>query len=206
MSKKSAHRGTLTQIKDRPGEFTVPVSKQTIPAPDGSSQVSVSIRLEDVPIPDRRYTADVGTVLFDGSIVRVVFGQKRLVGDDLRSLVIVSVSPDRLRRFLDSCTTFLPELDAFIEKNCVAKPELLELNREPEQTVAVASNIITAARAGREASIDFYHTSAAAVHAMSSRDRLAIDPILRVDLSTGLLAVMLGRLNGLKDKLPEEAK
>jgi hypothetical protein len=206
MGKKRVTRGKVTEVKDRPGESTVPVMKQIIPAPDGSTQVAVSIKFDDVPVPDRRYVADQGTIIFDGTVVRIAFGQKRLVSDELRSLVVVSISPDPLGRFLESCQTFLPDLEKFIVNNQIVKPDLIKLKKEPEQTVAVASNIITAARSGREATIDFYHTSAISAHAMSTRDRLAIDSILRVDLSIGLLASILDNLVELRDQLPGEAK
>ncbi len=189
--------------KDRPGEITVPVSKKMSLSPDGTGQVTVEFNFDDVPIPDRRYVADTASILFDKTDVKLLFAQKKLVGDDLRSLVVITISPDPIRRFLETCTAFLPELCVFIEKYKIERPSLLKLTKEPDQTVSMASNIMTAARAGREAALDFYHASAASMHALNTRGRLAIEPVLRVDLSVGLLVKTLEEAMSLLEQLPE---
>lgn len=199
-------RTVATTVKDRPGETTVPVYRQLTPYSDGSTQAVYELKFDDVPIPDRRYVADVGSVLFDGTTAHLLFGQKRVVGVGLRSLVTVAVSPDPLRRFMDTCDKFVPDLNAFLTCFAMEKAPLLEILEEPAQTVAVAANIIMAARAGREATLDFYLTSAASLYDLGRRERVAVDPILRVDLPTVLLAALLDRIAKIRDKLPPEIK
>jgi len=60
------------------------------------------------------------------------------------------------------------------------------------------------ARSGREATVDFYHACASAMHALSYRNGLGIDPILRVHLTTGLLAALLDQAAAVAAGLPPE--
>jgi hypothetical protein len=195
-------------MKSRPGENTVPVFKQVAPNPDGTSQTTISINFNDVPIPERRYVAELGGIVFDGTIVKILFGQKRVVGDTLRSLIVIVFSPDALRRFLEMCTNFLPELHEIASKNNLTIFPLTSINDEPTQTVAMASNLIAAARAGREATFDFYHCSAASLHESQSKnsDRLAVEPVVRVDLPLNLMIAIIDELVSLSDKFPAEFK
>lgn len=203
---KNKRGSSLAKKQVRPGELAVPVYKQAIPQPDGTTAVSFGISFDDIPIPERRYVADVGGVIFDGTVFQLLFGQRKIASTDLRSLVAVSVSPDAARRFVQTCETFLPETQQTIEKLGIKRPPLLALSAEPAQTVAVAANIIAAARAIAEASFDFYHTSAFSLHALKTREVLAVDPILRVDLPAGLQLAIIEELVNLMDRLPLEVQ
>lgn len=202
MAKKS--REAAIRSVARPGEVTVPIDRKIRPQPDGTSVHEVGIDLSQVPIPDRRYVANAAGVLFDGTQVQLMFAQRKLVGPALRSLIVVTMSTDAIHRFLDTCKAFIPENIHFMKKYEIARLPLLDLQEEPEQTVAMPANIVAVARSGRESTVDFYHAPAASFHALQKRDFLGIEAVVRVDIPVGLLASLLDELSVLSARIPQE--
>lgn len=175
----------------RPGETAIPVARHVVPHTDGASKVTLSIDLGDTPVPDRRYLADVCAIDFDGATVRWCFGQRKVgkVGAGLRSLVVIHIAPEHVHNLLGSLKQFIGENAAFLGRNKIERIPLTELSDEPPQTVALCANVVAVARAGREGCLDFYSISAHAIHAINQvgGDKLAIDPMIRVDLPIGLM-------------------
>ncbi len=190
----------------RPGDVAIPVDATIVPLPSGKSAIKLNIDLARTPIPERRYAADVAGLVYDGHQVKLLFGQRKLTEDALRSLIVVPMSTDAVHRFLTTCTAFIPDTEQFVHDYKVDTVPLLELKEEPEQTIALAANLIVLARAGREATMDFYHLSAASLHMIrqnAGATEIGVDPVVRVELSVAVLLSLLTKLESLSATLPE---
>ncbi len=169
----------------------MPVLNRTISKVDGTSSVQAELRLHDAPVPERKYCADRVWVAETADALRLIFAQSDLVGAGIQSAVAVAIFQDHLRRFLESggglpakihAAGFTARLDTPPEKS-------------PEQSVVLAASIIAATFSGAEACLDFYHVSPRALHAAGTGGGdLAVDPVVRIDLPTTLLAGLFARI------------
>lgn len=184
----------------RAGGVAVAVVKK--PLPDGTTGMQISLNLRELAVPERRYAADVAGVSHDGTQVKLLFAQKKISGDELRSLIVITMSTDAIHQFLDTCDEFIPQNDKHMLEHKIGRVAVISPSKEPEQTVAMAANIVALARAGSEATADFHHASPAAMHALQQQDHLEIEPIVRVDLPLGVLASLLDELVSLSSIVP----
>jgi hypothetical protein len=180
----------------------IEVIRQTVPQTDGTTSYEFNIDISHAPVPERRYVADAATLLFSGDVVRLVLGQKRLLSsEELRSAVVVFLSAQALTYFLRSSNDVHPILNEYAAQHQISE-FLTELKTEPEHTTFITSNIILMAFSGREACLDFYNSSPFVLAVAQKGGKWALDPILRVDLSTGLLIAILDKMETLKAELP----
>ena len=206
VTKRSLASQTVTLRQGEGSELAVRM--RTVPNTNGSSTVEATFDLQDAPVPDRRYVADAAWLVQKGDGVDMVLAQRRLggVGGGLLSAVVVSFTPESVRSFLRSCVTFLPMAEEFLARNSIALPPLEQDAPEPGQVVHVVANIVGAAHAGREAGLDLYQASPWALRALTARQRLAVEPVLRIDLRTDLLVAILLCLRDLETSLPPDAR
>ncbi len=85
----------------------------------------------------------------------------------------------------------------------VAKP-LATFPAEPDQTVALAANMIAMAQSGTEACLDFYYASAFAMASMVNGGKLAVDPVVRVTLSAAYTLGIVAKMRELAAKQEAE--
>jgi len=167
-------------------------------APNGHNGITFTTDLSKAKVPDRRYAADVCALTRSRGFVKIMFGQERVDEEGWRTLLVITMSDTSVERFLAS--TQMATTPTFYElaANMNLTPQPLSKAREPSQpnqAAALVANLGLVAAANGEACIDFYHASAFAVASVASQ-KLSVDPVVRVDLSAGLL---LGLLNGLRD-------
>jgi hypothetical protein len=200
---------SLSVSRLRQGEnAAIPFAKKVIPQAGGGALVEYSLDLATAPVPERRYTAERVLAAIGEDSARIIFGQYQLGGTSLRSVIVIHVSFDALRTYLAGFAKFLPPLRTFVETNTLHQPDPLELpTTDPAQAVVFTANIIATAYNSREACIDFYNASAFAFRAIagpaSGSGNLAVDPLVRVDLSTGALLSMIEQMEGFSADLPE---
>jgi len=187
----------------RPGEGReIEVIRRTVPQANGTTLYEFDIDISHAPVPDRRYLADAAAILFKGDALRLVLGQKRLLApDSLRSAVVVFLSAQAVTQFLRSCKDFHPSVRKYAEQHQMVE-SLIEIQEEPEHITSITGNVILTAFSGREACLDFYNSSPFVLAVAQRGGKFAVDPILRVDLSTGLLVGILDRIEVLKPTLP----
>jgi hypothetical protein len=198
-----ARHGRLTVVpRLRPGEGKeIEVVRRTVPQPDGTTAFEMDIDVSYAPVPDRRYVADAGAILFEGDALRLVLGQRLLLGNELRSAVIVFLSAQAAVQFLKTCEKFHPSLQEYAGKHQISD-RLTEIHEEPLHVTSVTANIILAAFSGRESCLDFYDSSPFVLGIVQKGGKMALDPILRVDLGTGLLLALIDKMISLKSSLP----
>lgn len=199
---------TITHSAPRSGEgIGIDVIHQTVPQPDGTSLSIVGLNLSNAPVPERRYAADLATVLYKRELVKLVFAQETIssTSPTLRSMLVVHVAPNAARQFLHSLVQMGPPgIDELARKSGIEPEPLSELDSEPDQTVAFAANLVAAAIGGREACLDFYHASAFSMVNIAKASKLPIDPVVRVDLRTSLLMSLRNALQELEGSFPPE--
>ena len=210
MSKGAADKA-VTRTPVRTGEYgtTVPVLRRVVAHPGDSPLVELSIDLQNAPVPDRRYAADGVLVRRTEESIQVVFGQMQITDPkQLQSAVLLKLSFDATRSFLTTCVDFTPRLRQFVKSNAVYKPGALQLSvEEPNHSVVMTASMVAAVFMAREACLDFYNASPFAYRAMGKNGtHLAVDPVLRVELATGLLLSLMEQLEGLKAEIPEATK
>jgi hypothetical protein len=184
---------------------TIAVSRRIVPNPDGTASVELQLQLDGAPTPERRYTADVAWFDHDADFVRLHFGQLRR-DSILRSLVIVRLPVEAVRRLLRAVDPFLLVARGYLDKNEIPSRSIAALESEPEQTVALTANIMSAAQVGRECCMDLFHLSAWDLrNTMQGGNSVGIEPVLRVDAATSLIVPLLEKLLAEQETLPREA-
>ena len=207
MSKHQSKTTAVTHSASRPGEgYALELTRQIVPQPDGTSLSLVGLNLSSAPVPDRRYVADLATVLYQREL-KLIFAQETisLTSPALRSMLVVHIAPNAARQFLQSLESMdSPSLDELAKRSGIEPEPLSEITNEPEQTVAFAANMVAAAVGGREACLDFYHASVFAMVNISKASKVPIDPVVRVDLRTSLLLSLRDALRELQKDFPPE--
>lgn len=183
----------------RPGEGTlVDVTVSKFSEPGGTSGAQLAINASNAPVPDRRYVADGFGVIADDQSAKLLFGQ-RLIGSKtgLRSLLVIHMSPRAVRQFLNSVDNVRnPTFEEIAEKLSITPQGQMKIDEEPEQTVALSANFALCAVSGEEATIDLYQASPFSVLAVIESQKMALDPVVRVDLPS---AVFMGLIRELQD-------
>lgn len=185
---------------NRPGEgsSSINVSVQTFISTDGRSIAQLGVNLSQTVVPDRKYAADTCAVSYANQVVRIIFGQERFNDHGLRSAVVVKMSPRAVVQLLAMIDSSMPAgiVEALCSTEGVEVQKLASSTLEPAQaTVVLAANLALPALSGMEACIDFYQASPFALGvAMQSADKLAVEAVVRVDLSTGLLLGLIQEL------------
>jgi hypothetical protein len=156
---------------------------------------TVEFNLLAAPVPDRRYAADVGTVLKGSSGCRVIFGQSSLGPSDskkhaLRSVIDIQISMRGVREFLKS----LESVKDALAMTGIKAFDLLSEIEEPEHAAGLTANLIPIAFANEECCMDFYQLSPFVRSALGKGGDLAVEPVVRVNLPTGLFVGIVERL------------
>ena len=111
-----------------------------------------------------------------------------------------------VRVFLNSMIPVAKTAREFMEKNSIRSAVLLDLKgqQEPVQTATVEANIIAAAYSGREACMDFYHSSSFAIHGFGISGKFFAEPTVRVTLTLPLMMGIHDWLMKRKSEMPAD--
>lgn len=156
-----------------------------------------------VPVPDRRYPSDLASIVADEQMVRLLFGQRKIAGAGLRSLLVVHMTFDAIHQFLTSLESFEKKTIELLKR--LPEGKLVDIDEEPQQTVALAANIIIAGISGAESCLDCYHTSPFSIQTVQAGGKLALEPVVRITLLTSTFLAMWSRLKELGPTLPSMA-
>lgn len=172
------------------------------PLPYKSSGDMLGVNVSEAPVPERRYAADVASVVVQNADIRVIFGQQGVTGE-LDTALVLRMSQLAARQWLESVDVMTsPNLDE-IAKGMGLKPLSLGLgDGKPSQQALMAVNIVGVAVAGFETCLDFYHASAFAMMASQSTNMLEVQPIVRVFLNTALFVSLIHEIRVLAESFP----
>ena len=172
---------------------------------DGQTTASLGIDLSSAPVPDRRYVADVVSVIHGKDVIKLLFGQEK-ISSGLRSLVIIHMAQFAVSSFVSAVLDMKkPTLAEVMKISNIDVGLLSSIPDEPEQTVAMMASVAAAAVSGQEACVDFYQISSfARLNVMASK-KISVEPVVRVELSTSLLVALVEKLKQMSDDFPHEA-
>lgn len=179
----------------------IDVQVNTVVGVDGKSITTFSVDATRAPAPDRRYVADCAGVIADSAGVKLLFAQSRLDGG-FRSMLVVHMSGQALHRFVKSIDLSVESsLRDQIKAGVIVEESLsVTVDKEPDQTVAFASNIVLMSFSGNECTLDFMQISSFSLRNAHDHRKLAIEPVVRIDLRTGLTAAIISELTSLRSR------
>lgn len=195
----------LTQRVTRPGEGVAMgvVHTKNI----GTSELqALTIDISSAQVPERRYAAEVGAIIMSDNMVRLLFGQTKPIGTGLNSLLVIHIPYRAAITFRKSMSELVVGAREYMARFKVGNSTLLDLKSqtEPAQTATVESNIIIAAFSGREACMDFYHTSPFAIKGVGLTGKFFAEPTVRVTLGLPLMMAIYDWLETHKKDMPAD--
>lgn len=171
---------------------------------DGQTTSSLGIDLARAPVPDRRYVADVVSVIHGSHVIKLLFGQEK-VSSGLRSLIVIHMAPFAVNAFVFAILGMKNSaVDDALATSHIDAGLLSKITDEPEQTVAMTASVAAAAVSGPEACVDFYQISPFSRMNVVASKKINVDPVVRVDLSTSLLVALVGKLKEISSNFPDE--
>lgn len=170
----------------------------------GNDLMSINVDISSAPVPPRRYVAEVCSVSLHGGHLRLIFGQVALGEESaLESALVIRLTPHSAHHFVEMLGGMKrPGLQVIAEKVGIPPIPLLAEVSRPAQTAHLAANMAALAVSGFESCLDFYQASAFSMHYVGKKDRLGVEPVVRIDLSTGLLISLARRATELVVELP----
>ena len=157
---------------------------------------NLGINTASVEVPDRRYTTDTCAVSQSQGTVKLIFAQETVDGKAWRSVLVVHMSNEAVSRFLATLEQMgSPGLDTIAASNNIQAELLKPMMSEPHgQAIALSANLVLTAASGNEACLDFYQASAFSLSLVFASKKLALEPIVRVDLRTSLLLALVAAI------------
>jgi hypothetical protein len=195
-------------LTTRPGEgVLISVDVRTDARTDGKTHIGFGFDLSQAPVPERQYVANAIDVVYQEDSIALLVGQRKLSSTDLRSLLVITITPEKAQHFLESIDEMhSPSVEDIVKLSHLNKLDVTPVSVEPEQTFAMVSNVIGAAISGAETCLDFYHVSSFAVLAVQGSHKLALNPVVRVHLHTSLFAAAIAKMRMLLAKHQVVAK
>jgi hypothetical protein len=195
-------------LATRPGEGAViDIVLDQFVAPDGTQVANIGLNLGAAPVPDRKYVADACAVTSALGTVKLMFGQERVGGKSWRSLVLVQMTVESASRFLG---TLQQPGGALGVANPIASkygPESLTTDVvEPDgQAITLGANLAVVGISENEACLDFYQASPFSLGFAIQSKKLALDPVVRIDLRASLFFALVEGLRSVGIQ-PQELK
>lgn len=204
MSKGNPLHQLAAVPKIRPGDGpVVDVVFHSVASVNGLTVQSMGIDAGSAPVPDRKYLADVCDIRHDNGVIRLLFGQQRIGKSELRSLLVIQMSPLAIVRFLSTLDQLDPPIDEVAKTAGWVSSGGFAVTEEPAQTIALAASMVMIAIADDSACLDFFQLSPFALAAAAHTKKLAMDPVVRVDIGAGLMLFMLKELRKIATNLPK---
>ena len=206
MAKQLQRHSTGSGHVHREGEgVLVDIQFGAVASVSGKSVGSVLANLGSVPVPQKRYSADICFVGYSHETVAILFGQTKYGTEKLRNLLVVKMTAVNVRRLVESTDSISDPSLAEIAQRLKLVPETLpDFDSEPEESVSLNASIALTGITGREGCMDFYHVSPFSITAAAKSRKLALDPVVRVDLRATLVFGLIAELRSLLAGLPKE--
>lgn len=207
MSKQSL-QPVRPQFDIRPGEG-FPVELEILPSKTvaGQTQTSFRANIASIPVPAKRYSADVAYVMFNRGVVQLLFGQTSLLNEkELRTLIVIKMTPIWAYKFICSLSEGGDKsFNKVAELNHMPREALSAFAaEEPKETIAFNATIVLTAISGGEGALDFFHTSPFAMGQVPKTKKLPLEPVVRVILNGSTLLGLTDALTALISDLPPD--
>lgn len=175
----------------------------------GDGEVITSgIDIAQAPVPPRRYVCDIADIKVQDGDIRLVFAQRTLGEDALDSALVIRLNPVATWQLLKSLGEMqFPGVQGIADQLNIGVIPLTPVTARPSQMASVVANLVGIAVAGFETCLDFYHASAFSIRAAKSASQIAVEPVVRVDMQTGLFLSWVEALREIAQKhLPRQSE
>lgn len=179
---------SVQKVQSRPGEGHL--IDMTVVSSD-SDTLTIALDAQSLPVPDRKYSCDAAQVIADDFSVRLLLGQRQPVGSGLLSMLVVTLAPESVGQFLGSLRGEFVDNAAKYVSGHHGRVALSTFTENAQQSVVLTSSYIVAGYTGLSSCLDFYFASPFSVQQMAALKKLALEPVVRVNLSTGLLLSLI---------------
>jgi len=152
---------------------------------------AVRLDVDSLPVPPRRYLAELCFVSRSEDFINLFFCEKKLFNDEIKTCLTIRFPLDELEDILPNINNQSDNLEDG-DSNLLID---FNMRNEPDQHVKLTSNIAFIAVSGPEACIDFYHVSAFSKQLLKvQQNELGVEPIVRIDLTTSTLNKLVNTL------------
>lgn len=196
---KGTHPTRTERVQSRHGEgHLVDAGQVTV----SGNALSMQIKLNDAPVPGRQFTADAANAKIDHGLVRLLFAQTEPIGDGLLSLLVVQMS-------LESTEQWIAQFNQEFYENLKKLPDyakdgdITKFTEPAKQTVILVASYALMGYSGGNGCLDFYYSSPFAINQMAALRKLAIDPVVRVNIQTGVLLALIDQLKEMAMLFPK---
>ncbi|RFU48658.1 hypothetical protein D0B32_02130 [Paraburkholderia sp. DHOC27] len=118
------------------------------------------------------------------------------MGEGLRALLIIKMNSDAVGLFVSTVRGMQGTTIKELLGRSKAKPETLDtFTSEPEQSVALMANMVGVSFTTMEGCFDFYQASASSMTLVPQRNKLAVDPVVRVEMRLALADALMDELH-----------
>lgn len=199
-------KGMSNMPHQRPGEGTVvDVVVTPLESVNGLGRASLQTQISSLPVPNKRYSADTAFLGYSHGYAKLLFGQEKFGADgELRTLLIIKLGLSWVRSFIDGVNKAEFPLRQAVASSGVQAEALPEFREEPKDTVSFDATMIVAGVNGVDGCVDFYYSSPFALERTAVSKKLAVDPVVRVNVRAGLLLGLVDQLETLLETHKDE--
>ena len=158
-----------------------------------------------LPVPERQFAADAAGVLIEGNGIRLLFAQQQPIGGGLISLLVINMSFESVEQWLRSIDINFSDAVKILP-SYVRDQTLSDFGAPAAQTVVLVASYAMTGFSGSSACLDFYFSSPFALHQAVILKKLSFDPVVRVNLPTGVLWAILNKIRSSAGDFPTSAK
>ena len=175
---------------------------------DGATTESFTVNLGEAPVPERSYGSDVFAVSYAHGVVNIYFGQTKASDPAaLHSLLAIRMSPTSTHNFISSlveggASSTQRSLEATLLAQRNNRDEPFVIVADPDHLVKLTANFAVTAVSNGDACLDFMNASPFSMVAMQSLQKLAVQPVVRVELPSPQLLGLIKSLKSLQNELP----
>ncbi len=185
-----------------------PVRLRTVPIDETTSQLEIGLDYALAQPPSFHYDADYCDVVQSRAGVTVGFGKLRPGGDALRNKIEIAFS---VENFIRQVWRNTRKLHQTVQKLCEKTPLTpIEGLLDAEKVQCFRATTVFMAILGGESVLDFYYISPGEIHLAAKKHEIALDPVVRVVLSTSVLNELLDKAapiaTALESQVPDEDK
>ncbi|MDO9357895.1 MAG: hypothetical protein Q7T70_02740 [Polaromonas sp.] len=153
--------------------------------------------LSSLPVPDRRFSCDAVGVDVAGGIYRLLFAQRKPVGSELLSMLVINMAPESVEQFLATVSEKFLAASRDLPPAILAASSVTQFAENADQSVVLNSSVIMTGYSGSNGCMDFYYASPFAVQQIATLRKMALESIVRVNLPTGILLALIKELQRL---------
>lgn len=179
----------------------ISVDVSILPTSGGLSS-QFSINTAGLPVPDRRLSCDTVSLVRTDYLVKLLFAQKVPTGEGYLSVLVVQMSFEAASNFIHTMDQLNPGIEELERQGSLQRGTLTDITGKPDQSAVVTASIVMTGYSGNDGCLDFYYISPFAIQRINMGNKLAVEPVVRVQLPTPLMVALVRALIQLVPSLP----